>query len=101
MTAVDLPVPIVVERHQCPFCRRFTRADVARVEWHMGRCLRNPGARNCGSCVHHQPAESGDYCFPGQPCGCNEIDEGCDHPEGPGGDLKFPVQNCPLYEPAN
>jgi hypothetical protein len=98
---VDLPTPIVVTRHQCPHCRRYTRADPARVEWHMGRCLKNQAARTCGTCVHHQP-EVRDYshqCHPGYYCGCNDWDESCTHPGGPEfEDYKFPVINCPLWE---
>lgn len=97
MTAVDLPAPLVVLRHQCPFCCRYTRADPARVTWHMGRCLRNPAARNCGTCAHHQDEERGGTCFPGQQCRCNEIDEGCTHPDGPTAGYRFPIQNCPLW----
>lgn len=100
MPAVDLPTPIVVQRHQCPFCRRYTRADPARVEWHMARCFQNPAARNCKTCEHHQP-ESIDYghqCWPGRRCGCNDWDEACLHPDGPEDDYKFPVQNCPLWQ---
>lgn len=101
MPTVDLPTPIVVTRHQCPHCRRYTRADPARVEWHMARCLKNTTARNCGTCEHHQQ-ESIDYghqCHPGLHCGCNDWDEACTHPDGPEADYRFPVQNCPLWQP--
>lgn len=98
MTAVDLPTPIVVQRHQCPHCRRYTRADPARVVWHMGRCLKNAAARNCGTCEHHQPQQRGEDCYPGRHCTCNDWDEACTHPEGPEVDYQFPVQGCPLWE---
>ena len=56
---IDLPDPIVVTRHQCPFCRRYTRADPAAIRDHMTRCWKNPGLRNCKTCEHHLPAVQG------------------------------------------
>lgn len=99
-TAVDLPMPVVVTRHQCPHCRRYTRADPKRVEWHMARCFKNPGARTCKTCAHHQEEsiDHGHYCIPGRRCGCNDWDEACIHPDGPEDDYKFPVINCPLWK---
>lgn len=86
---IDLPMPVVVSRHQCPFCRRFTRASLAQVQDHMGRCWQNPGLRCCKTCDHHQ-----DGSHP-------EDDESCRHPDGPEPeDYRFPVLHCPLWQPA-
>jgi hypothetical protein len=83
---VELPMPVVVSRHQCPFCRRFTRADVRAVQDHMGRCWQNPGLRCCKTCDWHQ-----DGSHP-------EDDESCRHPDGPEWeDYRFPVLHCPLW----
>lgn len=83
---VDLPMPVVVSRHQCPFCRRFTRADAAQVRDHMTRCWRNPALRCCKTCTHHQDADA-------------YSDEACTHPEGPEYEAyRFPVLHCPLWE---
>jgi hypothetical protein len=83
----DLPMPVVVSRHQCPSCRRFTRADLRQVQDHMGRCWQNPALRCCKACVHHQ-----DGSHP-------EDDESCRHPDGPEPeDYRFPVLHCPLWQ---
>lgn len=84
---VDLPMPVVVSRHQCPFCRRFTRADLRQVQDHMTRCWQNPGLRCCKTCTHHQ-----DGSHP-------EDDESCRHPDGPEENYRFPVLHCPLWQP--
>jgi hypothetical protein len=84
---IDLPMPVVVSRHQCPFCRRFTRADPAQVRDHMTRCWQNPVLRCCKTCTHHQDAGP-------------EWDESCTSPDGPEWeDYRFPVLHCPLWEP--
>lgn len=84
---VDLPMPVVVSRHQCPFCRRYTRANQAQVRDHMTRCWENPVLRCCKTCIHHQ-----DGSHP-------EEDESCTQPEGPEWeDYRFPVLHCPLWE---
>ncbi|MGW4222956.1 hypothetical protein ACWEG1_05815 [Streptomyces bauhiniae] len=97
---VDLPMPVVVSRHQCPFCHRFTRADLRQVQDHMTRCWQNPRLRTCKTCVHYQPQSTdfGHQCHPGYHCGCNDWDESCTHPEGPD-DFQFPVLHCPLWQP--
>ncbi|MEW2402178.1 hypothetical protein [Streptomyces sp. NPDC046862] len=88
LALVDLPMPVIVSRHQCPFCRRFTRADPSAVTRHMGSCWLNPGLRCCKTCRHHQ-----DGSYP-------EDEESCTHPDGPEpGDYSFPVLNCPLWAP--
>lgn len=84
---VDLPMPVVVTRHQCPYCRRFTRASIAPVHAHMTRCWKNPALRSCKTCVHHQ-----DGSHP-------EDDESCTRTDGPEyEDYQFPVLHCPLWE---
>jgi hypothetical protein len=89
---VDLPMPVVVQRHQCPFCRRYTRADPAQVTDHMSRCWHNPGLRCCKTCTHHQDASG----TPGSP---DEWLESCTHPDGPEyEDYTFPALHCPLWQ---
>lgn len=87
---VDLPMPVVVSRHQCPFCRRFTRADIRQVRDHMTRCWANPALKTCKTCGHHQDASG----IPGTP---DEWLESCTHPAGPE-EYRFPVLHCPLWE---
>ena len=89
---VDLPMPVVVQRNQCPFCRRFTRADHRQVTEHMTRCWQNPALACCKTCTHHQDASG----TPGEP---DEWLEACTHPEGPEyEEYRFPVLHCPLWE---
>lgn len=99
---IDLPAPVVVSRHQCPFCRRYTRADARQVQDHMTRCWQNPALRCCKTCTHHQEEsrEAGHYCITGQTCGCNDWDEACTHSDGPEyEEYLFPVLHCPLWQP--
>lgn len=89
---VDLPMPVVVSRHQCPFCRRFTRADAGQVRDHMTRCWQNPALHCCKTCTHHQDASG----TPGSP---DEWLESCTNPDGPEWeDYRFPVLHCPLWQ---
>jgi hypothetical protein len=89
---VDLPMPVVVSRHQCPFCRRYTRANLAQVRDHMTRCWINPALKTCKTCTHHQDASG----TPGSP---EEWLESCTRPDGPEyEDYQFPVLHCPLWE---
>lgn len=89
---VDLPMPAVVSRHQCPYCRRFTRASLTQVQDHMTRCWTNPVLRCCKTCTHHQNASG----TPGSP---DEWLESCTQPDGPEPeDYVFPVLHCPLWE---
>ncbi|MFD7185525.1 hypothetical protein ACFV90_36885 [Streptomyces sp. NPDC059904] len=70
MAAVALPIPVVVTRHQCPFCR-ITRAKKQAMAAHIARCWTNPAARACKTCVRFEPAEEGPYPeHPGFPAGC-------------------------------
>lgn len=92
---VDLPAPIVVTRHQCPHCRRYTRAKRERVEEHMPRCWQNPVARGCKTCQHFDQDPGGEPCFPGRPCDCNDPFEQCSLGE----DItNGPIINCPHWE---
>lgn len=72
------PIPVRVTRYACPSCSR-THSSKAGARRHIGRCWYNPEARGCKTCKHYEPAEpSGDYCFPGRFCRCNEgTEESC------------------------
>ncbi|MGW4040445.1 hypothetical protein ACWEIM_29920 [Streptomyces sp. NPDC004778] len=88
---VPLPMPVVVTRHQCSHCRRYTRASLTRVQQHMAVCWKNPAARGCKTCRHFEPPEPGPYDeHPGWP-------EGCGADGGP--ELERPIVHCPLWEP--
>jgi len=90
--SADLPAPTVVSRHQCPFCRRFTRASAHQVRDHMTRCWQNPALSCCKTCTHHQNAS-------GTPDTPDEWLESCTHPDGPESeDYQFPVLYCPLWQ---
>ncbi|MFK0288323.1 hypothetical protein ACIQVL_48805 [Streptomyces sp. NPDC090499] len=90
---VDLPMPVIVSRHQCPFCRRYTRASLTQVQDHMTRCWQNPALRCCKTCTHHQTASG----TPGSP---DEWLEACTSQDGPEyEDYQFPVLHCPLWQP--
>lgn len=87
---VALPIPVVVTRHQCPFCR-ITRAKRAAIVAHIARCWRNPAARGCKTCEHFEPADpDGPYPeHPGWPEGCAQ-----EH------DLTAGLQaDCPSWQP--
>lgn len=70
MTVVDLPIPVVVTRFQCPHCR-ITRAKKSAMAAHIARCWRNPAAKSCKTCALFQPFEEGPYDgHPGFAAGC-------------------------------
>ncbi|MFJ8146603.1 hypothetical protein ACIQ6R_16250 [Streptomyces sp. NPDC096048] len=88
MTAVSLPMPIVVTRHQCPFCRR-TWAKKAAAAAHIARCWQNPNVRACKTCVHYEPPSEGPYPqHPGwsEDCGAGELL------------ADLPNANCPSWQ---
>ncbi|MEU8829394.1 hypothetical protein [Streptomyces sp900116325] len=89
MAVTELPIPLVVTRHQCPHCRR-TWAKPAAATAHIGRCWKNPAASGCKTCTHFVPPEEGPYLGdPGWPEDC-----------GVGRDLRNGlVIHCPLWEP--
>lgn len=98
MTAVDLPIPVVVTRHQCPHCRR-THSKKAAAVAHIGRCWHNPDNRTCKGCRHFEPGyASTSQCIPGRDCNCGDVDTEC----RAGVDLpdfdQLPVTNCPKWE---
>lgn len=89
------PIRVLVNRWQCPFCRRTRSAKAAAVA-HVARCWLNPAVRSCKTCAHLSPASSGPACFPGRPCDCNESPENC----AAGVPLTpetTPVTGCPLW----
>lgn len=90
MTAA-LPIPVVVTRHQCPFCR-ITRAKRTAMVEHIARCWQNPAAHACKTCAHFEPADpDGPYPeHPGWPEGCAQER-----------DLTAGLQaDCPSWQPA-
>ncbi|MFB7592331.1 hypothetical protein [Streptomyces sp. NPDC056169] len=91
---VDLPIPIVVTRHQCPHCRA-TRSKKTAAIAHIGRCWKNPAVRSCKTCDNYDPG--------GVDCGC---DWRCSQPQPPSCGAKVPlpdgptvVTDCPKWEP--
>lgn len=91
---VSLPIPVVVTRHQCPHCRR-TWSKPAAATAHIGRCWKNPAAAGCKTCAHFDQEPTGESCFPGRPCNCNDGYEQC----GVGRDIDGgPAIHCPLWE---
>lgn len=94
---VDLPIPVVVTRHQCPFCRR-THSKKAAAIAHIGRCWKNPRTHGCKTCAHFQEERrSLHQCIPGRDCGCDSWPEACCHTDGPE-ELGGPITGCPLWE---
>lgn len=98
MLPTDLPIPVVVIRHQCPHCLR-TRAKKSTAITHIARCWRNPANRACKSCAHFTPDYSvipdSDYPSPPEvwesPATC---DADVDLPDRE----QMPVTNCPLWK---
>lgn len=74
MSSVDLPIPIVVTRHQCPYCYR-TRAKRSAIVEHMQRCWYNPAAKACKTCINYYPGDNGcegdPYCNCASPESCS------------------------------
>ena len=72
LTEVPLPapVPVTVQRYECPFCKRRRSAKRTAAE-HIARCWRNPAARACKTCEHWVNEPGGEPCFPGRHCDCN------------------------------
>lgn len=65
------PIALKVTRWQCPHCRR-ARSSKKAATVHIGRCWNNPAVRACRTCANYNVVETGDWCFPGRPCNCNE-----------------------------
>lgn len=91
------PVPVMVRRYDCPFCRHRRAAKKAAGE-HMARCWRNPATRSCKTCAHLTEVADGEPCVPGQPCHCNEGYSYCEAGMTFGA-VTFPVTGCPLWKP--
>lgn len=68
---VSTPIVATVKRYLCPHCGRSRSKRAATVE-HIGRCWHNPENRTCKSCALFRDVPSGDPCFPGHSCRCNE-----------------------------
>ena len=95
-TPVAEPVPVMVKRWECPFCRRRRSGKAATAE-HLGRCWLNPAVRSCKTCALFLLVPSGEPCFPGRPCNCNDGYVECRAGES----LSFedvPRVGCPLWE---
>jgi hypothetical protein len=89
------PVPVMVRRWRCPFCRQSRSAKKAAAA-HVARCWRNPAARACFTCASltQHPADYG-RCFPGEPCDCGAPFDEC--AQGIDLDKEFPRVACPLW----
>ncbi|MEV0016621.1 hypothetical protein [Streptomyces tendae] len=92
----DQPVPLLVTRHQCPHCRRYTRAKRERVEQHMPRCWSNPDLRTCKTCVHFEPGQPSASCWGDPYCNCPEVPDECAVGAWPDG-VPYPMTNCPSW----
>lgn len=97
---IALPVPVMVRRFACPFCKRSRSAKKATAE-HIGRCWENPAVRSCKTCAHLVDVQGGGgTCFPGRSCNCNDgyryCGAGIDF-EGEGFGPDFPRTGCPLW----
>jgi hypothetical protein len=68
---VSEPIALKVTRWQCPHCHRSRASKKATTE-HIGRCWNNPAVRACRTCVNYRVVPTGDWCFPGRPCNCND-----------------------------
>lgn len=74
---LPLPVPVTVQRFQCPFCGRRRSAKSA-VRDHIARCWLNPAARACKTCVHFTDVPDEEPCVPGEPCTCSAGFQQCE-----------------------
>lgn len=96
MTAAE-PVAVMVKRWECPFCRRRHSVKKA-AQGHMRRCWLNPAVRSCKTCANLVDEPGGEWCFPSQPCNCNDGHQECAAGrsfDDNGG--VFPVTGCPLW----
>lgn len=51
---LPLPIPVVVTRWQCPYCRR-SRSRRKPCETHIQLCWKNPTLRGCKTCAFFVP----------------------------------------------
>lgn len=93
---MSAPIPVTVRRYQCPHCSRTHGKRPAAIA-HMGRCWKNPDNQTCRTCAHLEEVPSGEPCYPGRYCNCNEgwtrCLAGVDLPAGP----EFPLVGCPKW----
>lgn len=94
---LPLPVPVTVQRFECPFCKRRRSAKKAAAE-HIARCWLNPAARACKTCAHFTDEPGGEPCIPGQACDCNSAYQQCEAgvADVAGGRI---MSGCPLWKP--
>jgi len=95
-TLLPVPVPVTVQRFQCPFCSR-RRAAKKTTAAHIERCWLNPAARACKTCANFTDEPDGEPCFAGQPCDCNQGYQQCEAgiADVAGGTI---VSGCPLWK---
>jgi hypothetical protein len=90
------PVPVMVRRFECPFCRH-RRSAMKAAAAHIARCWLNPAVKACKTCAHFtdEPG-SGEYCEAGRPCPCDQGYRKCEAgiPEVADGEIKTA---CPLW----
>lgn len=92
-------IKTTVVRYKCPHCNRH-RSRKSATASHIARCWSNPDNRTCWTCRYHAKAytaPASSWCFPGRECDCNNMDEHCQHDEGPEPET-WPVVGCPLWE---
>ena len=90
------PVPVMVQRYECPFCKRRRSVRKATAV-HIARCWLNPAAKACKTCEHFTDVPSGDYCEGGRPCACNKGFQQCEAgiPDVAAGEIRT---GCPLWK---
>jgi len=95
-TLLPLPVPVTVQRFQCPFCRRRRSAKSA-VREHIARCWLNPSARACKTCANFTDVPDEEPCVPGEQCTCNSGYQQCEAgiADVAGGRI---MSGCPLWK---
>jgi len=95
-TMLPAPVPVTVQRFQCPFCKRRRSAKKAVTD-HIARCWLNPAARACKTCEHFTDVPGEEPCVPGRPCDCNSGYQLCEAgiADVAGGRI---LSGCPLWQ---
>ena len=93
---LPVPVPVTVQRFECPFCKRRRSARKAAAE-HIGRCWLNPAARACKTCAHFTDEPDGGWCLPGRPCECNRGYRQCEAGVADVTDGTI-MSGCPLWQ---
>lgn len=93
---LPLPVPVTVQRFECPFCKRRRSAKSA-VRDHIARCWLNPGARACKTCANFADEPCGEPCFASRPCDCNSGYRQCEAGVRDVADGRI-MSDCPLWK---